>query len=496
MSGNIQGHPDEIKFLTLSGSTVNIKVAEIEKLSSSMRGKIHLPGSRKYEALRKIWNGRFQRYPAAIAECRETADVSKVVRFARSYNIFVTIRSGGHHISGIALHDGALTIDLSYMNKVVVDPKGMRVVAQAGCTLGDVDRATQLYGLATPFGVVSKTGIAGLTLGGGIGHLRRKYGLTIDNLLSVEIVMADGSVITASTTQNQDLFWALRGAGMGNFGVVTKFEYKLHRVGPMLYQVYTAYPLEEGVEVMKNGKQFFTEDLDYNISAEFLLQKVPDSRLYPMEIRGRRVVVMRGVYAGDVEEGRRKMEPLRHLGTPIYDSSGPRSYIDIQTYKDETTPDGLRYYSTGLMLPELKDEFIELMVEEYSTVSFEDVGVTGIWHTGGAIKRVGIDETAYSARDNEFMVVIDLAWSDPKEDKAQIRWAKTLKKKIKQLYPTIEEKAYINFTPGDNEKFEALTAYSKNLKKLLEIKKNYDPDNFFCCGTLRSYFSKATRVKQ
>ncbi len=465
-------------FATLSGGKVKIDGSELIHVSGMMRGGLFLPGSLEYEGSVRIWNGMFRKKPAAVAICKETSDVSRAVEFAGNHRILTSVRSGGHHVAGNSLCEGGLTIDLTYMNKVAVNRQAMSVKAQGGALLEDVDRLSQLYGLATPFGVVSKTGIAGLTLGGGYGHLRRKYGLTIDNLLSVELVKADGTVIHADESQNPDLLWALKGGG-GNFGIVTEFEYRLHNVGPMLYQVYTVYPLSEGIEVMKKGRDFLASKVSEDVSAEFQLAKVSDSRFYPMEMRGKRVVVMRAVHAGSVEKGKEEMEYLRHLGTPLYDSSGPRSYVDIQTYTDNTVPEGIRYYSAGIMVQELKDEFLELMIDEYSRVELDEVGVTGIWHTGGAINRVGISDTAYAARDNQYMIVIDLGWTGPEHDSEQISWGRSLKRKIKELYPEKEETGYINFQPGENEKLEISAAYGSNYTRLAEIKRKYDPENFF-----------------
>ena len=468
----------EVYFVTMTGTKFRVEESKLRQVSEQMKGGIYLPGSEKYEESVRIWNGMLLKNPSAVAFCKCTSDVSKAVDFAMSHKILVSVRSGGHHVAGNSLCQGGLTIDLTYMNRVEVNQSDMSVRAQGGALLDDVDRMTQLYGLATPFGVVSKTGIAGLTLGGGYGHLRRKYGLTIDNLLSVELVQADGRVIRADESHYPDLLWALKGGG-GNFGIVTEFQYKLHKVGPILYQVYTAYPLSDGIDVMKNGREFLSNYVSEDVSAEFQLAKIPDSRFYPMEMRGKSVVVMRAVYAGSPEKGVEEMEPLRNLGESLYDSSGPRSYIDIQTYTDKTVPDGNRYYSTGIMVQKLKDELLELMIEEYSTVDLDDVGVTGIWHTGGAISKVGISETAYVARDNQYMIVIDLGWTKKEHDSEQITWGRRLKERIKEIYPEKEETAYINFQPGENEKLEISAAYGNNYERLSEIKKKYDPENFF-----------------
>lgn len=465
-------------FRSLESGTIDVSDSEIHELGRSIDGSIYLPGTEEYENSRKIWNGIFRLKPSAIVNCMSPGDVSKAVRFAKTHNLLVSVKSGGHSITGKAMCDGCLAISLSDMRGVTVDAENRTAVAEGGALLSDVDIATQEYGLATPFGVVSMTGIAGLTLGGGYGHLRRKYGLTVDNLLSVEIVTAEGDTINASEDENSDLFWAVRGGG-GNFGIVTKFQYRLHEVGPDVYFVYTSYPLEEAGNVVRKARDYLFDKVSDKVSAEFQFAKVPDTDNYPEATRGKRVLVVRGMYSGTIEEGRKEMDFLRKITTPLLDESGVMPYLKVQSYTDGTVPNGMRYYSTGVMVEDINDDALDILIDEYSKVTFAETGVTGVWHTGGAIGRVGLSDTPYIARDNNFMIVIDCGWTDPKDDDEQIAWGRNLKKRLLSAYPGISERGYINFQPGDDNQSETSAAYGENTKRLREIKRKYDPENFF-----------------
>lgn len=467
-----------MKFKTLDGRFAEIDQKDLHALKNTVKGTVLLQGEHGYESARAIWNGIFNMMPSAIVVCREAQDVMKAVTFARTHNILVSVKSGGHSITGNAVCDRCLTIDLSSMRKVSVDPRNMTARAEGGAILSDVDEATQEYGLAVPFGVVSLTGIAGLTLGGGYGHLRRKYGLTIDNLVSVEIVTADGQLLMANRKVNPDIFWGVRGGG-GNFGIVTSFEYMLHKVGPEVYLVYVVYSLDDAEDVIHKGKDYMLKDAADEVSAEFQFAKMPETEEYPPEVRGKRVVIVRGMYSGDAEDGKREMDPLRHLAEPLFDNSTVMKYTEVQKFTDSTVPAGMRYYSTGIMADDINDKAMKALVETYNTVDFAETGVTGVWHTGGAISRVGPEETPYSARDNNFMIVIDLEWTDPSNDKEQIEWGRKLKKKIMDAFPDRRESGYINFQPGDNNRSEVSAAYGENFGRLQEIKRKYDPDNFF-----------------
>jgi hypothetical protein len=469
---------DVVNFISRDSGSIGVERDEVMRLASSIYGKLYLKGDPGYDSAREIWNGMFAKRPAAVIQCRGTYDVILAVKFALKHNILTTIKSGGHNITGSSVMDDALTIDLSKMNGVFVDESRRVAMAQGGALLGDVDRETQLYGLATPFGVVSKTGIAGLTLGGGYGHLRRKYGLTIDNLIGAQMVLADSSLVYVDEKNHPDLFWAIRGGG-GNFGIVTRFDYRLHKVGPDVMFQYTVYDLRDAQTVIEYGRNFMLEEAPLELSAEFQITKFPDSENVPAVLRNRRGIVVRSVYSGDPETGKRIVEPLRNLCTPIYDNSVITSYIWAQSYSDNDLPNGWNYYSTGIMIPDITKDFINLIIDEYSKVNFTYSAVTGIWHTGGAIQSVAPDETAYSARDNNFMVVIDCGWPDPSENTQQVEWGRSLKKKIKSIYPNLEETGYINFQTFDNISAEIRSAYGNNLQRLSEIKGKYDPDNFF-----------------
>lgn len=467
-----------MKFKTLNDRFVEIDQKDLHALKNSLKGAILLDGDHGYEQAREIWNGIFDRRPTAIVLCSEAQDVMKAVTFARAHNILVSVKSGGHSITGNAVCDQCLTIDLSGMRSVHVDPRNMTVRAEGGATLADVDEATQEHGLAVPFGVVSLTGIAGLTLGGGYGHLRRKHGLTIDNLVSVEIVTADGQLLKASRKVNPDIFWGVRGGG-GNFGVVTTFEYMLHKVGPDVFLVYTVYSLDDAEVVIEKGKEYMFNDAPDEVSAEFQFAKRPDSEDYHEAERGKRVVIVRAMYSGDPEEGKRMMSTLRELAKPLLDKSSVMKYTEVQRFTDYTVPAGMRYYSTGIMTDDINDKALKTLVKAYSSVGFSEVGVTGLWHTAGAISRVNADETPYSARDNNFMIVIDLGWTDPGLDEEQIKWGRKLKKDLLKAFPDREETGYINFQPGDNNRSEVSAAYGDNFDRLQEVKRKYDPDNFF-----------------
>jgi hypothetical protein len=466
------------QFIGLEGNTVTIKKEELFNFKRSLYGKLLTQQDPEYNQACIIWNGMFQRYPTAIVQCRGSYDVLLSVNFAREHKIAATIKSGGHNITGSSIADRCLTIDLSLMNGVFVDPVKKIAMVQGGALLGDVDRETQMHGMAVPFGVVSKTGVAGLTLGGGYGHLRRKYGLTIDNLIAADMVLADGSFVHVNEKNHSDLFWAIRGGG-GNFGVITMFEFKLHRIGTRLAFLYTVYALEDAREVLQKGQEFMLNKASEEISSEFQFVNFPDLDNIPHQIRDKRTLVLRGMNSGNPKEGLKAMSPLRSLGVPLYDSTKIMDYIEIQSYTDNDLPNGWNYYSTGVMLPEITTQISEVLIEEYKKVDFEFSAVTGLWHTGGAISSVKSDCTAYAARSNNFMVVIDCGWPNPSENDSQVKWGRNLKRRIMEVSPNIPDTGYINFQTGDNKKLEISAAYGDNISKLRIIKTKYDPSNFF-----------------
>jgi FAD/FMN-containing dehydrogenase len=427
-----------------------------------------------YEDARQIQNGLIDRHPALIVQCSGTADVVEVVNVARDRGLLLSIRGGGHNVAGNAMNDGGIVIDLSGMRGVHVDPATNTVRVAGGATLGDVDRETQLFGLAVPGGVVSTTGIAGLTLHGGYGHLRRKFGLSIDNLLSAEVVTADGQVRTASAAQNADLFWALRGAG-SNFGVVTSFEFRAPAVGPLLHLCAPFYALEDAGTVVRAWRDFTSTASD-DVSSLVVFWSVPDVDGFPPELRRRPVAILASVYAGPPEEGARILQPLRELATPVLDLSGPAPYTALQASFDPFFPKGRFYYWKSTNVHELSDACIDTIVAAAASRPSHMSDIPA-WHLGGAMARVAADATAYGRRDAPYLVTAEATWTESTQNEQNISWAREL---VAAMRPFSRGGLYLNFA-GFGEEKEAMLrdAYGKNYERLVTLKTQYDPDNLF-----------------
>jgi FAD/FMN-containing dehydrogenase len=446
----------------------------LQAFAMQMRGRVLTPEQADYEEARMIWNGLIDRRPAIIAQCSGTADVVDAVNFAREHDLLVSIKSGGHNVAGNAVNDDGLVIDLSQMRGVHVDPSTATVRVQGGATLGDVDRETQLFGLAVPAGVVSTTGVAGLTLHGGAGHLRRKHGLTIDNLLSVEIVTADGELRRASATENEDLFWAVRGAG-SNFGVVTSFEFRAHPIGPMVMVGAVFYPLEDAPRLLPAWRDYVSSAPD-ELSSIALCWSVPPHEPFPPEHHGAPVVVVAAAYAGSVEEGEPVVQPLRELGDPLVDVSGPWPWLGLQSGFDALYPKGGFYYWKSRTLAELSGAAIDDILDFAGRRPAPLTDLT-IWHNGGAVSEVGETETAYGGREANFLVAVGASWDDPSSTDKAIAWAR-------QCWDAMGRHStgglYLNFPGLGEEKEELVKAgYGANYERLREIKTKYDPTNFF-----------------
>src|SRR5438874_2844874 len=368
-------------------------------LTERVRGPVLVPGDPGYDESRTIWNVLIDRHPALIVQCSGAADVVDAVNFAREQGLALSIKAGGHNVAGNAVNDGGLVIDLSQMRGVTVDPANQTVRVQGGATWGDCDRETQLFGLAVPGGVVSTTGVAGLTLHGGIGHLRRKYGLSIDNLVSVDIVTADGQFRRASATENEDLFWAVRGAG-SNFGVVTSFEFRAHPVGPMVFVGAIFYPLEEARTILPAWRDFMAAAPE-ELSSLAICWSVPPHEPFPPELHGTPAVVVAAAYCGPVEEGERIVQPLRELAQPLVDASGPWPWLGLQSGFDAIFPKGERRYWKSRALAELADEAIGEILE-FAGRRPTPLTDIAIWHHGGVMSRIGETDTAYGGRDTQF----------------------------------------------------------------------------------------------
>ena len=453
---------------------VALDAEAVQGFVASVRGPVIQAGDEGYDNARAIWNGLIDRKPALIVQCSGTADVVDAVDFARERELLLSIKAGGHNVAGNAVNDGGLVIDLSRMQGVHVEASTRTVRAQGGATWGAADRESQLFGLAVPGGLISTTGIAGLTLHGGIGHLRRKYGLSIDNLLSVDIVTADGQLRRASAVENEDLFWAVRGAG-SNFGVVTSFEFQAHPVGPMVMVGAILYPQEDGRDVVASWRDYMAVAPD-ELSALVFFWNVPPGEPFPTEHHGKPVVVVAAVYSGAVEDGESVVQPLRELGQPLIDLSGPWPWLGLQSGFDVLFPKGAFYYWKSRALPELPDAAIE-EIADWATRRPSPLTDITIWHHGGAMSRVGETETAYAGRDAPFLVTAEASWTEPAQTDDAIAWARG-------LWDAMSRHStgglYLNF-PGFGEETDQLVraGYGGNYERLAALKAAYDPGNLF-----------------
>jgi FAD/FMN-containing dehydrogenase len=427
-------------------------------------------------AAREVFNAMHASRPDEVVSCSTTDDVAAAIKRARDGNLRVAVRGGGHSIAGLSAIDGGVLIDLAPMNTVQVDPERRIAKVGGGALWSEVDQATQAHGLATPGGVVSDTGVAGLTLGGGYGWLRRKHGLSSDNVIEAEVVTADGSVLTASADENPDLYWAIRGGG-GNFGIVTSFTFALHPVGPEVAFSATFYPIEEYAQVLRGWRDYVEQAPD-EVTTVCVGITFPANPELPEAIHDRPVVIVGGVFVGDVEEGLKITAPLRELGTPLFDMSGPTPFVGVQTGFDPLFPRGqLRAYWKSQYLNELSDDAIETIAGKAGERP-APMTLMNVFAMGGAIAKVGEEETAFATREPLYMVSIDGMWSDAADDQANVAWVRDAWNAVKE-YGTGE--VYLNFTGRADEAPDAGvdSALGRNMARLAEIKAKYDPDNFF-----------------
>lgn len=453
-------------------ATDRIDEAEIEAFTGAMRGAVLRPGDDDYDGARWLWNGMFDRRPSFIARCTGVADVMACVNFARDHDLPLSVRGGGHSMPGQSVCDAGLTIDLSLMNGVRVDPKKGSVRAEGGCLWGAVDHETAAFGLATVGGTVSHTGIGGLTLGGGFGWLGRKYGFAVDNVLSVDIVTADGSFITASADEHTDLFWAVRGGG-GNFGVVTSFEYRLHEVGPMVVAGLALFPADRGVEIARSYRAIMATAPD-ELTLALIWLSAPPAPFVPPEAVGAPMVAIAGCYAGSIEEGQRAMEPVRALA-PIVDLLGPMPYAAFQTTIDEANPHGIQYYNKSHYLAEITDEAIDTLVAEAAKKA-SPLSYMLLFPFGGATTRSVGGDTAMGYRDSAYIFVLIAAWLDPRESEQHIGWSRDVHA---ALEPFASGGIYVNDLNDDGAE-GVKTAYEPGTyRRLVEVKNRYDPGNLF-----------------
>jgi FAD/FMN-containing dehydrogenase len=439
-----------------------LEQAAVQEFAANLRGELLRPEDDGYDTTRAVFNGMIDKRPAIIVRCVGTSDVIQGVNFARTHDLLVSVRGGGHSVAGNAVSDGGLMLDLSPMKGIRVDPVRRTAQAQAGLTLGEFDHETQAFGLATTLGVVSVTGIGGLTLGGGLGWLNGKHGLACDNLLSADVVTADGHVLTASDEENEDLFWGIRGGG-GNFGVVTLFEYQLHPVGPVLGGG-LRYPAAQARDFLRFYHEFASTCPD-ELSTAASLGQAPDGSV---------VVGVAVCYCGPIETGERVLHPLRTFGSPLEDNIQPMSYRALQSAPDGGFPLGRQHYWKSSYLKHLSDEAIEVMLRFVAEMPSPISGV-GLQQMHGAASRVAPAATAFPHRDEHYDFLILSQWADPTDSEENMRWTRRL---FEQMEPFFEKGVYVN-NLGEEGEDRVREAYGEHYERLVALKDKYDPTNQF-----------------
>ena len=444
----------------------------LDELGASFRGELVEPADPTYDVHRRVWNGSIDRHPALIARCTGVADVIAAVRFARERGLLVAVRGGGHSFPGHSVCDGGVVIDLGPMRGIRVDPEARTARAQAGVLWGELDRETQAFGLATTGGIVTHTGVAGLTLGGGIGWLHRKHGLTIDRLLSVDLVTADGQFVKASATENPELFWGVRGGG-GNFGIVTEFEFSLVPLGPIVFAGPIIWPIEESPKVLRFYRDWIAEAPD-ELMTIVVQRKLLPLPFLPPELHGKLVLSIGCCYAGPIEEGEEVVRPLREFGNPVLDLCQPKPYLAHQAMFDATFPHGWWYYFRSCDVAELSDGVIDVMVEHGSRI-VSPITSVALWQMGGAVRRVGESETAFNNRDAGFTFNINGNSKTADGFEAEREWARTYWSALEPHHTSV----YVNFLMDQGEDAIRRAYGPDKYDRLKALKRSFDPDNLF-----------------
>jgi len=456
-----------------SGREIAFAGDELEALAARMEGSLVRPDDPSYETERLVWNGMIDRRPAFVAKCAGAADVVAVLEVVRAHDAQLTVRGGGHNAAGAAVADGAVVIDVGPMKDVEIDTAARRVRAGAGVTIGELDEATQRVGLAVPLGVVTETGVAGLALGGGFGWLRRKHGLSCDNIVSAEVVTADGRIVTASEDEHPELLWGIRGGG-GNFGIVTSFEFQAHPLGPEVYFAVVMHPADDVVDALAAYRRW-AEGAPDEISALAVTWHAPAIDEVPAEHHGEPIVVFVAMHAGSPQEGERALRSLRDIGSPIADLSAVLPYTEVQQFFDEDYPKWeMRYYWTSTYVRELPDELIETIARLNEQAPSPESTVD-VWQLGGALARVPADATAFGDRSAAFMLGIEANWHDPGDDAANIAWARSV---AGAAAPWSTGVRYANF-PGLYEDGDDIDFFGTNDERLAALKAEWDPTNLF-----------------
>lgn len=449
-----------------------LQAQAIKELRGALKGRVVLPQEPDYDKVRAIWNAMIDRRPALIAQCKAADDVVQALAFARANGLEISIRGAGHNIAGNSICDDGIMIDLSTMKSVRVDPRKRRAFVEPGATLADLDAAAQAHALATPLGINSTTGIAGLTLGGGFGWLTRQHGMTIDNLVSVDAVTAAGKRVRASSQENSDLFWAMRGGG-GNFGVVTQFELQLHPVGPQILAGLIVFPFRQARQVLMRYREF-AESAPEDLNVWAVLRKAPPLPFLPASVHGQEVVVLAIFSAGDIEKAKKLIEPLRAFGDAHGEHIGAQPYVEWQKAFDPLLTPGARNYWKSHNFTGLKDGALDTVIDYVGKLPTPQCEIF-IGLIAGAVNRVAADAMAYSARDAKFVLNVHARWDKPADDESCISWARAF---FKASAPYASGGAYVNFMTAE-EGDRVASAYGPNYQRLVQLKKKYDAQNVF-----------------
>ncbi len=460
----------DLKINTMDGRETVLAEAVLNDFKSGLLCSLLRREDKGYDEARALWNGMIDRRPAVIARCTGAADVISCVKFARQHKLLIAVKGAGHNIAGMASSNGSFMIDLSLMNWVQVDPDARIAVVGPGTTLRTLDHETQAFGLATPLGINSTTGIAGLTLGGGFGWLSRSLGLTVDNLLSADVVTPDGKLLHANEKENADLFWAIRGGG-GNFGIVTSFRFRLHPVGPTLLAGLIVHPFKEAGKVFRYYRDFVANAPD-KLTCWVVLRKAPPLPFLPAGVHGKEIFIIAAVYAGDIKEGEKLLEPLRKFGQPIADVVGPTPFTGFQQAFDPLLTPGFRNYWKSHNFTKLDDELLDTIIN-YAGQLPSPLSEIFVGNLGGAVNRVAVNATAYPHRDPNFILNVHTRWEDKGSDAKCIDWAR---KFFDATASFATGGVYVNFISEGDERVPS--AFGTNYQRLAELKKKYDPENF------------------
>jgi FAD/FMN-containing dehydrogenase len=462
-----------MKAKTTEGREIDLEQRALDGLKMRLRGPVFVPGDAGYEESRTVWNAMIDRRPAVVARCRGIADVIACVQFARESDILLCIKAGGHNIAGLAAADGALMLDMSLMRSVWVDAQRKVAHAQAGCLLGDVDRETQIHGLAAVLGFVSLTGIAGLTLGGGFGYLTRRWGWTSDNVAGMDVVTADARLVRASSDENADLFWGLRGGG-GNFGVVTGIDYALYPVGPEVVGGVVAWPASDAPEVLELYRTL-AEEAPLELTLVAFMRPAPPAPWLPKEMHGKPIVALLACYSGSPEDGEKLVAPIKVLGNPIGDVLVRRPYAQLQSLLDATQPKGRRYYWKSEYLSRIEPALCEKVIEHAATIRSPHSAVT-LFQIGGALNRLEEDHSPAGNRDARYVLNITSSWERADEDGANVEWTREAWNDMKRFSTG---GTYINFLTEDDGPDRTEAALGKGIERLAAVKAKWDPQNAF-----------------